>query len=139
MRFLLTGAILMSLIAVSVFGFIGLNQSHQHQESENCLANVAQGVTCPVKDGIFAFAVFHIKALKGLSQAVFFSVSPIFLIALLLFVISLSVAVFWNAPKFVLSKSYFKKNYGYKIRDVGPGIISWLAYHEHSPSFSAGA
>ncbi|TSA45833.1 hypothetical protein D4R51_01165 [bacterium] len=138
MKFSLVLVILISFLAISVFGFIGLGEMHK-QMGGNCPGSVSQGVTCPVKDGIFAFAVFHVKALQGLSQSGFLDVSPIFLLTVLLLAFALSLIVSASSSELFQNQSYFKKNYEYKIRDVGSETISWLAHLEHSPSFAKGA
>lgn len=138
MKFSLSIIILISFLAISVFGFIGLGETHKQMGSD-CPGSVSRGVTCPVKDGVFAFAVFHIRALQGLSQSGFLDISPIFLLTVLLLVFALSLIISASSPGLFQNQSYFRKNYEYKIRDVGSGIISWLARLEHSPSFAKGA
>jgi hypothetical protein len=138
MKSYLAVLVLISIFTVSVLGFLGLNFVHNHSMKGNCVANVAAGVTCPVEDGIFAFAVFHIKALGGLAQAAFSGISPIFLLAALISIIALSVFV-PNSFSFALSHKYFRKNYEDKICDVGPKMFFWLARLLNSPSFAISA
>ncbi|MGC9610807.1 MAG: hypothetical protein ABSE68_01140 [Minisyncoccia bacterium] len=129
--------VLISIFTVSVLGFVGLNFVHSHMKG-NCVANVAAGVTCPVEDGIFAFAIFHIKALGGLGQAAFFSIFPLFLLAVIFLAIVSSVTVS-DFSRLVFSRRYFRKNYEDKICDVGPKVFFWLARLLNSPSLAKGA
>ncbi len=139
MKSVITGIILTSLIAVSIFGFVGLSEMHKSGMDQNCLANVAQGITCPVKDGVFAFAVFHLKSLRGLSQSGFLNISPIFLLTVLLSAFTLALAIPPNLSGLFSSQIYFRRNYEDKIRDVGTKMIFWLSHLENSPNLSKGA
>jgi hypothetical protein len=139
MRIHLATLVLVSIFTVSILGFIGLNFIHNDSVAKgHCSASASAGVTCPIEDGIFAFANFHIKAFGGLVQSAFFSVSPIFLLTILV----LAIALLFFVPDFLFSVSnrkYFRKNYEYKICDPGPKVISWLSHLENSPSFVRGA
>lgn len=138
MKSFLAIAILISFISISVLGFIGLSQMHKAMGS-NCSADTTQGMPCPIKDGIFAFAAFHLKGLQELSQAGFVNVSPLFLLAIILLAFSMALVFSGGGTERVPSQTYFKKNYEDKVRDVGFKMISWLAYLENSPSFIKGA
>lgn len=139
MRPYLATLVLISIFTVSILGFIGLNFIHNNSVAEgHCHASADTGVTCPIEDGIFAFANFHIKAFGGLIQSAFFSVSPIFLLTILFLIFTIFVLIpdsFFSA----LGQKYFRKNYEYKICDSGPKTISWLSLFEHSPSLVRGA
>jgi|GEM_PF-2980013 len=137
-KFSLMLVILVSFLAISVFGFVGLSEMHK-QMGDNCLGSMSQGVTCPVKDGVFAFALFHLRALQGLSQSSFLNISPIFLLAVLILAFAIALAVSANSPRIFSSQSYFKKNYEDKVRDVGPKELFWLARLENSPALVKGA
>jgi predicted ATPase len=134
MKTFVTGVVLISFLAISVFGFIGLSEMHKQMGSD-CSESVTQGVACPVKDGVLAFALFHLKTLQGLSQSSFLNVSPIFLFVSLLAALAVALFVSPSALAFSPNRSYFRKNYEDKVRDVGPKTISWLARLENSPSF----
>ena len=127
-----------SFLAISVFGFVGLSEMHK-QMGDNCAGSVSQGVTCPVKDGVFAFALFHLKAIQGLSQSSFSNIPPIFLLAVLMLAFAIALIVSASSPGLFSSQSYFKKNYEDKVRDVGPKELFWLARLENSPAFVKGA
>ena len=138
MKYSLATIVLISFLAISVFGFVGLSQLH-NQMGSNCPGNVSGGVTCPVRDGVFAFALSHLKTLQGLSQSGFLDVSPIFLLSVLLLAFALALIIPEISPEFLANQGYFRKNYEYKLSDAGPNVMSWLSHLERSPSFVKGA
>ncbi|MGC9603312.1 MAG: hypothetical protein ABSF47_02480 [Minisyncoccia bacterium] len=138
MKFSLVLLILASFLAISVFGFVGLSEMHK-QMGDNCAGSTSQGVTCPVKDGVFAFALFHLRTLQGLSQSSFSNIPPIFLLAVLMLAFAIALAVFADSSGIFSSQSYFKKNYEDRVRDVGSKKLFWLARLENSPAVVKGA
>lgn len=138
MRYFIASVILLALVSISVFGFVGFSQMHSAMGSD-CSTNSTQGTPCPVNDGIFAFAAFHLKELQKLGQSGFLSVSPMFVISFVLLALFLFLVFSGAGTERLLSRTYFRKNYEDKLSDVGPKVISWLAGLERSPAFIAGA
>ncbi len=120
-----------SILGVSVFGFLGMQAMHD-EANGGCLANFAGGATpCPLRDGMFAFSLFHSSVFKNSVASAFAPVS-LFLFSLLLaflFVIALGEGL-----------SFFKKQPLHSRADFGVATpvrmreASWIALHEHSPS-----
>ena len=138
MKTVFANLVLIALISISVFGFVGLSEMHGAM-GNNCFADATQGTPCPVKDGVFAFAAFHFKNIQNLSQSGFFSVSPLFLISIILLAFSLALVFSGSGAEKILSQTYFRKNYEDKVADSGPKMISWFAGLERSPAFATGA
>lgn len=134
----LTGLVLTALISISVFGFVGLSEMHGAMGG-NCFADATQGMPCPVKDGVFAFAAFHFKNIQNLSQSGFLDVSPLFFISVILFAFSSALAFSGNGAEKILSQTYFRKKYEDRVADSGPKMISWFAGLERSPVFATSA
>ncbi len=130
--------VLLTLISISVFGFIGLAEMH-HAMGSSCPGNLSAGTPCPVNDGVFAFAFFHLKSAQGLSQSGFLNISPMFILAAVLMALAFALIVSVDSLKSLFIQSYFKKNYEDKVRDVGPKTISWLSRLENPPAFAKGA
>ncbi len=119
-----------SILGVSVFGFLGM-QTIYDGTNAGCLANFAVGTTpCPLRDGMFAFALFHLNAFNDSAASAFAPVSLFLLSLLLAFAFAIiSKESLSPAPQF----SYTKPNHVF----VPPPRIqeeSWIALHEHSPS-----
>ena len=70
MKTVFANIVLIALLSISVFGFVGLNEMHGAM-GNNCFADATQGTPCPVKDGVFAFAAFHFKNIQNLGQSGF--------------------------------------------------------------------
>jgi hypothetical protein len=130
--------ILLTLISISVFGFVGLPEMHRAM-GEGCPGNLAAATPCPVNDGVFAFSIFHLKSLQGLSQSGFLNISPMFLLTVILLAFAFALIVSADSSGPLSIRSYFKKNYEDKVRDEGPKMISWLSHLENSPAFVKGA
>ncbi len=127
--------ILIILVSISIFGFVGLAEMHRAMGS-SCPGNFsATGTPCPVNDGVFAFSLFHTKALQGLSQSGFLNISPMFFLAMVLLAFAVALIVSAGSLSSLLSRSHFKKNYEDKVRDDGTKVVSWLSYLENSPAF----
>ncbi|MEK7626925.1 MAG: hypothetical protein AAB399_02045 [Patescibacteria group bacterium] len=138
MKTVFANIVLIALISISVFGFVGLSEMHGAM-GNNCFADATQGTPCPVKDGVFAFAAFHFKNIQNLSQSGFLDVSPLFLFSALLSAFSLALIFSEIGKNKILSQTYFRKNYEDRVADSGPKMISWFAGLERSPAFAIGA
>lgn len=138
MKVIFANIVLIALVSISVFGFVGLTQMHSAM-GNNCFADSTQGTPCPVKDGVFAFAAFHFKNIQNLSQSGFLDVSPLFLLSVFLFAFSLVLAFSGNGAEKILTQTYFRKNYEHRVADSGPKMISWFAGLERSPAFATSA
>ncbi len=130
--------VLLTLISISVFGFVGLAEMHRAM-GNSCPGNLSSGTPCPVNDGVFAFAFFHLKSSQGLSQSGFLNISPMFILAAVLMALAFALAFSADSLSSLFIQSYFKKNYEDKVCDVGPKTISWLSRLENSPAFIKGA
>ncbi len=90
MNRLVTSIVLLSFIALSVFGFIGMDYAMDHATG-GCVAAMATGTACPGKTDPMGFAGFHLTAFKTFTTA---STSLPMITGLLLLVAFL----FLNAP-----------------------------------------
>lgn len=121
--------LLVGILAVGVFGFLGMNPGMDH-ESGNCIASLVNVVTCPLEG--LSNAMYHINAYASFSSAIFFS--PLVLLALTLFAF-LALA---SPASFSLLPAQGRLTV--RIRQTSLAtprnkFIRWLSLFENSPSF----
>ncbi len=119
------------IVGVTIFGFLWIQTGR-----ENNLGCFAGGIPCPVRDGMFAFALFHLQALKGSIANAFGPIS--FFVFLLLLVIVYAIAFYGGVTSAGARRIHARSIYAI----ASPQKIqreSWCALFEHSPSFLMGA
>ncbi len=128
MKATLSLILILCVIGVTIFGFLGMQTMHKN--NLGCFAN---GMPCPVRDGMFAFALFHLQSLKGSIANAF---APVPLLAYVLMLVLVCVAALFDR----VFASATRRKYARLIHTFTfPGEVrreAWLALHEHSPSFA---
>ncbi len=125
-----------SILGVSIFGFLGMQTMH-HEANGECPVNfTGRTIPCPLRDGMFAFSLFHSNAFKSSIVSVF---APTPLAAFLFFVLLVIViALLAIHPHALMRSTYFRST-----RSLAPLTRIkeklWFCFHERSPSFSVGA
>lgn len=126
--------LVISILGVSVFGFLGMQAMHDAQAG--CLASFAGNTPCPLKDGMFAFALFHLQIFKS-SVATAFAPVPLF-VYLLIVLLAFTIAFFETRIPALMRSAYFRST-----RTIASPVTikkeSWLGFHERSPSYRVGA
>lgn len=133
MRFYLILALLISFIAIAVFGFAMMGPNDGHM---GCIAAMAQGTTgCPLA---FDMVTLHLNAFNMFSSAVF-GQSVLYLILALSAFLLLFLFVFLGgrfAPP-LISRDFRAGYYSELSRPIFSAQLSyWLSLHENSPSFA---
>lgn len=122
--------LLISVLAIGVFGFTSMNHGANH--STGCIALAVDNTPCP--ENIVAMSVHHIQAFVS-----FFSVSPsvpFVLLLILLFVLLRSVGVFYIKSQILLLNDLVLAwvRYDPERSIVRPRKITrWLSLFENSP------
>ncbi len=127
MRSTFVSWLILSFLAVAVFGFLAMNMENERGHA-NCIAAVAGDTTCP-EGNAFASALFHITAYKNFSAA---------LVVLALMLPFGLIVVFGNKsalPPPNLNPTFQKYSAPFKSSALARQLIHWLALHENSPSF----
>jgi len=131
MKRFLTAALILSFVAIAVFGFLAIGHG------QGCIATLARGSECRNTTNPFAATFFHLDAFKEFSTAVFGDASVSLASALVILVFAMGARVLSRsaeqstlpalAARWERPRQYF-------------GAISqekfscWLALHENSPS-----
>jgi hypothetical protein len=129
MRPFITTFLIVSFVAIAVFGFTAMNHEHQ----VGCLAEAASGqsMPCPAHDAV-GFLEFHLNAFKAFSLAIFGKIVDILIIlALALVSIPLRRFLFFLASVFLAVRRRIRE----KISFYKEQLIRWLCLFELSPSF----
>ena len=134
MKISLTTSLLVSFVAIAVFGILAMNLEAAIGHV-SCIAQTIQGAMCPESSGPFSFIDFHLSAFKSFSTAVFGGNTP----ALILATLFLLAAFAFPPPAFLKTHSSFVTFHSQEssepILSKKP-FIHWLALHENSPSFT---
>ena len=132
MKILLTSLLILSFFGVSALSFATMY--HQGSGNEDCVAEMAAGLNCPINP--LAFADFHLNLFRGFSSAYFgdFFSAYLALIALLLFgfIFNLLGRNFLGVSggNHDLSERFFESFTPLvKIKNS-----HWLSLHENSPT-----
>ncbi|MEK7076705.1 MAG: hypothetical protein AAB967_00580 [Patescibacteria group bacterium] len=135
MKSWISATVLISFLAIAVFGFLAMGEGAMEGAHGRCLTETAAGQVCPVRDS-FAAAVFHLSVFRSFSQVVFGNS----LFGLLLALGLAAVLAFAQRQRalFILPSL----NAGEKRRrflryapiPFTQDLLRWLAFHENSPS-----
>ena len=115
--------LIFSLLGVAVLGFLAMNHGEGHS---GCIAAAANGVDCARVTGRAGLFSFHSDAFRNFSLAVLFGFA--------LFVLALLFSFDFKMP----FPALYLKWYNPPVLSLPQKslLISWLALHENSPSFS---
>ena len=136
----ITISIIVSFVAIAVFGFVGIEFMNSHNET--CIVSTSQGGMCPEKSAPLDYINFHMNVLKSFSTAVFHSASMLGAFCVLL-VMVLGFFASWRA--YAAERVAKEKNITMPhpkaefSRPSSPLLIlfsHWLSLHENSPAFS---
>ncbi len=133
MRFYLISALLISFIAIAVFGFAMMGPNDGHM---GCIAAMAQGTTgCPLA---FDMVTLHLNAFNMFSSAIFGQNVLSLVLALNIFLLMLVFAFFGSYLMPLLVGGDFHAGYNFESsRPTFSARLSyWLSLHENSPSFA---
>jgi len=130
----ITILIMVSFVAIAVFGFLGIEFMTSHHAP--CIVSTSQGGICPEESAPLGYINFHLNALRNFSTAVFASVS--FLILSLILVLAFALNLFGErmfAPEVTTPRPF-----GCILADFSPPLLTrlsnWLSLHENSPALS---
>lgn len=130
MRKILSLLIIISVLAIGIFGFTTMNHGASH--TVRCIASAVDNTLCP--DNTTVMSVRHIQAFVA-----FFSVIPsipfVFL-STLLFVVFLSIRfLFTKQSNFLVNQVLWQTQYNPEHQLAHPQKITrWLSLFENSPS-----
>lgn len=133
MRFYLVSALLISFVAVAVFGFAMMDPDNSHM---GCIAAMAQGTTsCP---GAFDMVLLHLNAFNMFSSAVFGqNVLSLIFALYIFFLLFFSAFLGGHLVSLPLSGDFRTRHYFELPRQTfGVRLNHWLSLHENSPSFA---
>ncbi|HBT81437.1 hypothetical protein A2757_02525 [Candidatus Giovannonibacteria bacterium RIFCSPHIGHO2_01_FULL_48_47] len=126
MRSIFASWLILSFVAVAVFGFAAMN--HGNGQDHGCLAAAAQRIDCPYGVNTLNFISFHLDALKSFSTG-------LTLVTLILLAIGL-----WIAPGGFRALTGPNPNsrprHPYELFSppLKTELLRWLALHENSPA-----
>ena len=125
--------LVVGLLAVGVFGFLGMNSMTDH-EAGNCIASLVNVVACPLEG--LSSAIYHLQAYASFSQAVFSS-SLLLLTLVLLALLAHTRALMRDLVPVVESRRLPMRE---SSRVVSRSkFVRWLSLFENSPSMVGGA
>lgn len=133
MRFCLISTLLLSFVAIAVFGFAMMDPNDGHM---GCIAAMAQGTAgCPTA---FDMVTLHLNAFNMFSSAVFGQNVLSLILALNIFLLLLLSVFFSNRSAFLPPGGNFRAGYHFEPPRPAFGIQlnHWLSLHENSPSFA---
>lgn len=142
MRLILTIALILSFIAIAVFGVLAMNHGQGLAGHGRCIAATAERLDCPGESNPLAFIIFHIDAFKNFSTAVLASSltgnSPFVFLAFLYF-FALTSLVMSVMGKHLLavpdpSPAGRLRTFEFSSSPLRRQIAHWLALHETSPT-----
>lgn len=126
-----------SFIAVSLFGFSVMGgQNGEH--AGHCVASTFQGAPCPQENNGFDFASFHISAFRDfLAATANFNSLSVLLALLILALAGIMFKLFERNEQiqfldFSRTRQFFIGQRPNRFKII---LISWLKFHENSPSF----
>ena len=133
MRFYLVLTLLISFVAVAVFGFAMMGPDDGHM---GCIAAMAQGATaCP---SAFDMVMLHLNAFNMFSSAVFGQNILSLISAFNIFLSLLLFALFGShlTPLFISGDFRTRHCFEPPRSTFGIQLNHWLSLHENSPSFA---
>lgn len=129
--------IVASFMAVSLFGFSVMDgQSGGH--AGHCVASTFQGAPCPQENNGFDFASFHISAFRNFLASTANSNSlSVFLALSVLALAGIMFKLFERNERIQFldssgARQFFIDQEPNQFKTI---LISWLKFHENSPSF----
>lgn len=125
---LLAPALIITFAGIAVFGFMAMGHGIG-ETGHSCLASTAQAINCSSGSDVLAFIGFHAGAFKSFSMATFsgLAASIILLIALAYFALSRRSLTDSIIPISRFTERFITAN-------QKQSLISWLSFHENSPS-----
>ncbi len=136
MKRVVTILIVVSFVAISVFGFIGVEFMTSHHEA--CIVSTVHGGMCPEASAPLDYINFHMNALKSFSTAVFGYSSALGAL-LLVSILALAAAFKLVAPGFAdtnLAIARFGAELAKPSSPLTRRLLRWLSLCENSPAFS---
>ena len=133
MKFYLVSALLISFVAIAVFGFAMMDPDDSHM---GCIAAMAQGATnCP---GAFDMVALHLNAFNMFSSAVFGqNVLSLILALNILLLLLLSVLFSGHFAYLPIGGDFRARYYFEPPRSAfSTRLTHWLSLHENRPSFA---
>ena len=120
--------LLVGVLAVGAFGFLGMNPMTDH-EAGNCVASLVNFVACPLEG--LSSAIYHMQAYASFSQAVFSS--SMLLLALVLLALLAHARGLMRDLLPVAPRRRLPMREGLRVV-LGHTFIRWLSLFENSPS-----
>ena len=133
MRFYLVTTLLLSFVAIAVFGFAMMGPDDGHM---GCIAAMAQGATaCP---SAFDMVSLHLNAFNMFSSAVFGQNILSLILALNIFLFLLISVFFSGHFAFLPLGGNLRTRHYFELPrpTFGIRLNHWLSLHENSPSFA---
>lgn len=140
MKFLFTTLLIVSYIAIGLFGFFDVHANtdmnmQSHNTPINCIAATVNGVDCPEQTSPIDFATFHIDAFKSFSLATLTegvsNVLPFAFIFLFFIDIAFFTSYLLRLPRLAFYRHRFSD---YSFSPQKQKFTRWLAIHENSPA-----
>lgn len=127
-------ALIVSFLAIAVFGFLAMGEHGDSGLHSRCITETAAGQMCP--NNPFAAAVFHISVFKSFSQVVFGNGTPgVFILLGVLALFTLSFLRREILALLSLVAQERRRNLlAYEPIPSEKNLLRWLALHENSPS-----
>ena len=131
MKRFLTAALILSFVAIAVFGFLAIGHG------QGCIATLAQGGECRNDNNPFAATFFHLDAFKEFSTAVFGDASVSLALAFIIFVFAMAAQTLSRSagqialPVLAVRWERLHQSFGAISKEK---LSRWLALHENSPS-----
>lgn len=119
--------LLSGILAVAVFGFLGMNPTMDHDAG--CIASLVSVVACPLEG--LSSALYHMSAYSSFSQAVFTSSLVLLALALLAFLAFAQRAAYVPIP--IRSRAALRARLASSFAPRHK-FIRWLSLFENSPS-----
>jgi hypothetical protein len=121
---------ILSLLAVGVFGFLGLGYI-DHASDHDCPISVILGGDCPPIGNALTLATHHLSGLQHVTQSIL-TIDPILLTLLILLLVALFL-IFTNLLKDISTKQNFAYKKHYENEDIkfkaNNSLLCWLALH----------
>lgn len=134
MKFGFAILLLIGVLSIGVFGFMGMNHKDGHHMG--CIAVITNGIDCANQSSIFNIALYHMSAFKAFSFGILGQSAAVALWAITIFVFILFGAV---ARKCIL-KLYFavfgrsSDFFGTFFFPIQQKLARWLSLHTNSPA-----
>ena len=128
----LLGTLIISFIAIAVFGFSAMGHAYAGHTHGGCIAAIAQGLRGCSNQGESAQSSFaHIATFKGFSQSV--TANSLVLAGFLAMVVLLALTASWIASQTPVSRLRYFSNFTLQQQILAYArapFLRWLALHE---------